>query len=143
MVYLQKTSRHTLLIWGRYYVAFTVIYFACANLPKLAILALFFRVFPQPMMRKVLYLLATFIIVHSTATAVAALLACKPISATWDASVVGAQCINRGALLQWGGFPNIVSDLAILVAPIPVVCRLQMSIRLKIGLILTLLSGGM
>lgn len=63
----------------------------------------------------------------------ALIFACDPISMSWDVRVKGT-CINRPALYIATAVANIISDLVLFCLPIPIVVRLQVPRRQKIGL---------
>ncbi|KAJ4195477.1 hypothetical protein NW759_016457 [Fusarium solani] len=64
------------------------------------------------------------------------LFACKPIAAGWDVRLsVDATCINRPPIYITQAAFGCVTDLMLLLLPIPTIVGLQMSIRQKFGLV--------
>ncbi|KAF5580720.1 uncharacterized protein FSUBG_13324 [Fusarium subglutinans] len=64
------------------------------------------------------------------------LFACKPIAAGWDVRMsVGATCINRPPIYITQAAFGCITDVMLLVLPIPTVIGLQMSARQKLGLV--------
>ncbi|KAG8670662.1 hypothetical protein FPOAC2_07487 [Fusarium poae] len=64
------------------------------------------------------------------------LFACKPIAAGWDVRLsVGAECINRPPIYITQAAFGCVTDLMLLLLPIPTVIGLQMSTRQKFGVL--------
>ncbi|KAF5534438.1 integral membrane protein [Fusarium mexicanum] len=64
------------------------------------------------------------------------LFACKPIAAGWDVRMsVGATCINRPPIYITQAAFGCITDVMLLVLPIPTVIGLQMSTRQKLGLV--------
>ncbi|KAF5558002.1 integral membrane protein [Fusarium napiforme] len=64
------------------------------------------------------------------------LFACKPIAAGWDVRMsVGATCINRPPIYITQAAFGCITDVMLLVLPIPTVVGLQMSTRQKLGLV--------
>ncbi|KAM0816202.1 putative Integral membrane protein [Seiridium cardinale] len=50
---------------------------------------------------------------------------CSPIEAQWDLTIVDSKCISLGVVYVSGSIPNVVTDVIILLLPIPYVWRLQ------------------
>lgn len=54
------------------------------------------------------------------------LAACMPFDAHWASlEVQKAQCIDKEPLFLWFNFPNIVTDVVMLILPLPIVWKLQ------------------
>ncbi|KAA8618426.1 hypothetical protein PtrSN002B_002980 [Pyrenophora tritici-repentis] len=66
--------------------------------------------------------------------------ACKPIAASWDPLLLPtAKCTNRGAIYITTAVIGIVTDIMLILIPIPTIWGLQMPTKQKIGL--TLIFG--
>lgn len=130
-------------IWGKYLVAISTLYFAGVNIPKLAILALYHRLFPNRSNRYIIYALMGILIGLTISTVVTALVACIPFAANWDPTLPGARCINKEAFFRWGSLPNIVTDVVMLVLPMRIVWNLHTTTRLKVGLTITFMFGSL
>ncbi|MCJ1466281.1 hypothetical protein MMC07_004900 [Pseudocyphellaria aurata] len=141
--YLQETAADKLTLWGKYFVAISILYFASFNIPKLAILALYRRLFPQKHVGIAIYVLMGVLIAQTISIVVAAFAACRPFAANWDPTMPGAICIDKEPLFIWSSFPNIVTDIIMLVLPIRIVWNLHISQRLKVGLTLTFMVGSL
>jgi hypothetical protein len=70
------------------------------------------------------------------------ILNCIPVNAFWDASVQGS-CIPRSFLWFFNAAINIVTDLVILIMPIPVLSHLQISWKRRFGLMLLFAVGSL
>ena len=55
----------------------------------------------------------------------------------------GANCVDKQALFRYSSLPNILSDVAMLVIPMPTVWALHTSTRLKIGLTIAFAVGSL
>lgn len=66
---------------------------------------------------------------------------CRPIAAYWDPSVP-AHCLNQRAVLVADTVVSAVTDLAVLLAPAPVIRAIKMSCRQKFRVYLLLGAGG-
>ena len=67
---------------------------------------------------------------------------CTPINANWDPSVHG-RCGDEYVFTLAMPLPWVLTDFAILVAPIPVVRGLQLPLGEKIGICALFLTGGL
>ena len=74
---------------------------------------------------------------------IVSLAGCNPFKANWEPTLPGAKCIDKENFFRYGSVPNIVTDLAMLIIPIPVVWGLKASTRMKIGLTITFVIGSM
>ena len=69
---------------------------------------------------------------------------CKPIRYFWDKSIPGGKCYGDTLLESYLlGAANIVTDIAVLVLPIPWLAKLQMDTSKKLALIGTFLLGSL
>jgi len=57
---------------------------------------------------------------------------CHPVAYFWDKDLHG-QCLNVNALAYANGGMSIAQDLIIIALPLPVLTKLNMSIKKKIG----------
>lgn len=67
---------------------------------------------------------------------------CYPIRTFWDPSVKNASCINQRKVFFYSLTLSILTDLIILIIPIPLTWRLRMPLRKKIKIVLLLGAGG-
>ena len=120
----------------------SVVYVPCLGFAKISLLLLYCRIVPQKSLQSGIYLVMTVVIGYSFALVFALIFSCRPIAKAWDASISTGTCINRPAVYYATAIVNIVTDLAILGIPIPVVWKLQMPTQQKIGLILMFTVGS-
>lgn len=67
-------------------------------------------------------------------------LLCRPLAFNWDTSIDGI-CGDRIAVYVIAGATNMVTDFMVLMLPIPMIWRLQISTAKRIGLMLTFSLG--
>ena len=123
--------------------AYILLYFLAVTLPKLAILSLYLRVFPQRPYRLASYMLGAILLASYIANTLTACFICTPVRAFWNHSLPGARCINENLWFRCASVPNLVTDIGLLLLPLPIVWRIKTSIREKIGLTLTFCTGSM
>lgn len=118
-------------LWGKYLVAISILYFGSVNIPKLAILALYRRLFPKKGIRIVIHILMGVLIAQTISIVIAAHAACKPSTANWNPTLPGTVCIDKEALFIWSSLPNILTDIIMLTLPIRIVWNLQNTTRMN------------
>lgn len=130
-------------MWGKYLVAISILYFGSVNVPKIAILALYHRLFPNTRIRVVIWIVLGTLICLTITTVITGLASCRPFSANWNPSLPGSSCIDKEAFFRYGSIPNILTDIVMLILPMRVVWNLHTSTRLKIGLVVTFATGSL
>ncbi|KNG88224.1 hypothetical protein ANOM_004573 [Aspergillus nomiae NRRL 13137] len=131
----------SLRIWAKYLLALSFLYLGSVNLPKFSILLLYYKLFPTRKMRAMVKFMMVVLVLITIATIVGTSLVCRPFSANWDGSIPG-NCGNKKVLYIWASFPNIVTDVILLLLPMPVLWSLNVSQRLKVGLTITFAVGS-
>ena len=61
---------------------------------------------------------------------------CKPIAYGWDPTIPGGHCANRDAGLLLAGIIDAITDLIILILPMPVIWRLQIPRSKQVSLVI-------
>ena len=117
-------------------------YVPAVTLPKLAILALYQRIFTTRFYRWTSYLVGEFMILVWTTSLVLAFTECQPFEYSWNKTIPG-RCIDLMILLRYISGLNLASDVAILILPLPVIWNLHTSRARKVGLTLTFLTGSL
>lgn len=118
-----------------------MIYSAAVCVPKIAILILYHRVFENRTFRIVNYVSITVVISIAIADILVGAFVCTPVKKMWDTTLPGT-CVNIPIFYRYGTLPNAISDLFILIQPLPMVWRLHMPIARRIGLTITFLAGS-
>lgn len=119
-------------------------YATTEGLAKLAVCILYKRIFPQRAMVIIINITMFLLVGASLGGGLADLFGCTPFKAHWGtAEEQKAHCVNTEALFVWGSFPNIVTDVILLMLPMPMVWSLKVNNRLKIVLVMTFLFGSM
>ena len=68
---------------------------------------------------------------------------CNPPQKTWDPFNTEGTCINYRTLLVVAGALNIASDVMLLLIPVPLVLKLNLSTNKKNLILLSFFIGGM
>ncbi|KAI1483618.1 hypothetical protein F4774DRAFT_366040 [Daldinia eschscholtzii] len=141
--YLLETNPEAVTTFFKYLVAMSTWYATTEGLAKLAICLLYKRLFPSRMALIVINITMIVLVCASIAGGLADLFGCTPFSAHWGTPEEQATyCIDTEALFVWGSFPNIVTDVILLILPLPIVWNLHASTGFKVGLVITFLFGS-
>lgn len=132
-----------LVVWAKFVLAGPMVDLAAVLFSKLAILAIYLRIFTFRSFRIACWALAAVLVANWFAFTVTAFMMCTPLNYLWNQRVVGGHCFNIDAFYRWSALPNIVTDLVMLILPLPVVWRLHTSRSIKIGLTITFATGSM
>lgn len=142
-VLLQDPSGLTLQTRSKIAKSVELIAFGAITGAKFVILSLYMRVFSTDRRYRIAtYVVGTIIALNWLASLIASLSNCKPFAANWDKSIPGAKCgsVIRG--YQFIGIPNIITDVMMLLLPLPALYKLQVDIGTKIGLFATFMIGS-
>ncbi|KAJ1325623.1 alpha-methylacyl-CoA racemase [Microdochium nivale] len=100
---------------------------------KLAVLALYYRIFATPAFRRVVICTAAVVAVWLAGMEVTLGLGCRPIEAWWGA--VGGTCVDKVAFTYATNIINILLDVWIFIMPIPIICGLRTGQHKKVSLV--------
>ncbi|MCJ1300583.1 hypothetical protein MMC08_003380 [Hypocenomyce scalaris] len=120
------------LIWN--VVSYTA-YMIAMGFIKLSILLLYLKLLAPGMgLRWAVYALIAFVAMYTTATTLSLLFGCSPIAKLYHSSSPGT-CINLTVHSYAQSGLNITSDVLIMLIPVPMVWRLQMKTKFKLGVV--------
>ncbi|KAH6972576.1 hypothetical protein EDB80DRAFT_659567 [Ilyonectria destructans] len=114
----------------------TLTYIPTTILSKLTLCFFYFRLSPSTWYQYSVYFTGFICSTSLIGIWFSVLFACKPIAATWDVRLAtNATCINRPPIYITQAAFGCVTDLMLLLLPVPTIVGLQMSTRQKIGLL--------
>lgn len=117
---------------------------AGVTFPKVAILMLYIRIFSTPKVRLMTWIAMGVVLANWVATGIIATFTiCQPFAFKWDKTIEDGKCANLMAAYKYISIPNIVTDIAILVLPVPSLWKLHTSKWRKIGIFVTFATGGL
>ncbi|CAG8909659.1 unnamed protein product [Penicillium egyptiacum] len=108
---------------------------------KMSILLQYKRVFSTPRMRRACWLLIGFLGAYGTWTIISAWANCVPLAKFWDPTVPGF-CLDKKALWFSNSAIHILTDILILIYPMPVLKSLQLPRKQKFALMAVFALGG-
>lgn len=118
------------------------LYFPPITLVKLSILLLYRRIFPSQILHRRLIIIGLFVLGQGIAADFSIIFQCFPFRLNWDPTAKGS-CINFGTFALAMGVMNIVSDVIILVLPLPSLWQFQITRNRKWLLFIMFLLGGL
>jgi hypothetical protein len=114
------------------------------TLTKISVLFLYLRLFEHsPTFRYTAYATILFIALITVVLSSLTIFACEPVSFFWNRDIRGGRCLDIKAVAYAISAVGIVQDLVIVALPLPMLVKLQMSTRKKIGIGFMLILGGM
>lgn len=122
-VFLQNIRGFTQALYGCYLSYATAITFT-----KCSIVASYLRLFPNEKFRWIIKIAAVVIIALWICSVFAIIFECIPVQAAWDWTITNAKCIDIVTYLIVSSSVNIVTDLILCVAPIPILYKMNMSL---------------
>lgn len=125
----------------KYLLVVSTYYYSTVAIPKLAVLALYGRLWTVNPYRTIITVMASVITLTAVVTGVMCLSMCRPFKANWDQSIPGGRCLDKQVFFTWASLPNIVTDVGMLAMPVPILWKLHASKKVKMGLVLTFATG--
>jgi hypothetical protein len=102
---------------------------------KTSLLSLYMRIFGlQRWVRIHIWILTGIIWAWAASTILEAFLICSPFAYNWDTSIPGGVCGNRNVSFVSAGAGTIITDILVLVVPLPNIWGLRMPMAKKIAL---------
>ncbi|KAK8105154.1 hypothetical protein PG999_008513 [Apiospora kogelbergensis] len=105
------------------------------SLCKISILILYRKLFPTPFIHWASLATSALIATWAVATILAGCLICQPISKNWDLLMTDGYCGNQVLSFTITGAINLVTDIMVLVLPLPNLYKLQVPIQQRMVLV--------
>ncbi|OJD25821.1 hypothetical protein ACJ73_02808 [Blastomyces percursus] len=129
-------KKQVILLW-----ASVPVYNASLFCTKASISLQYHRIFPGSRIRIACYGALAFLTLYGLWVVIGSFLTCVPVKRFWDDTVEGS-CMSRDALWLSTAIAHIVTDIILLAMPMPILIRLNLPKRQRIGLVLVLALGG-
>ena len=130
-------------MWAKFALIIPMMYLPAVLFPKLAILAIYLRIFTKASHRITCWVLISVLIANYVGTTVAGFFICIPLEYLWNPTIPGGRCFNINAWFRWSSLANIVTDAVMLILPLPMIQKLHTSKKIKMGLYITFATGSM
>ncbi|KAF6232604.1 hypothetical protein HO173_009272 [Letharia columbiana] len=130
-------------VLGQSFMAWLILYGLSIALSKCAILLLYLRVFTtsNKAFTTCVYLTGSVVVATGIANTFAALFQCSPVAYAWNKSLPGGHCIDEVAFARSMTLPNVVTGAIMLVVPLPLSWRLNLTLSARVALTATFLHG--
>lgn len=108
----------------------------CFAFTKLAMIAFYLRFATSPRFRAVCLAAMAYMALTQTTTALVNLFGCRPISGGWDRRPENPSvCVTTRNFYVYASASSIWTDIMLLVLPIPILLRLRLGWKAKLGLV--------
>ncbi|KAI1654854.1 hypothetical protein F4813DRAFT_197837 [Daldinia decipiens] len=143
LVYWEIHNPKIIPIYLKLQTASEFLYMLDVSLPKVCIIILYLRIFTERWIRLITKIVLGIVISNYVAIGIiAVLVVCRPFAYKWDKTIDG-HCSDLMNSYRYTSLPNIITDVAILILPFPMLYKLQVSPARKFGIFLTLLTGSL
>jgi hypothetical protein len=115
-------------------VAYQVVYTTAMSSVKLSYLWFYLRIFPQPNFRKWIWICMGLIGVYWVGSMLEIFLICRPFEMNWNPTIPGGHCASFNVAFASNGVFNMITDLIIMLLPIPFIRKLQMALGTRLAL---------
>ncbi|KAJ0119617.1 hypothetical protein J7T55_013820 [Diaporthe amygdali] len=120
-----------------------IIYVVVLALIKVSIVTMYLRIFwAYRPFYLTCYVVLTFIILSSSIITILTILSCRPVEYFWDRDIAGGACLDITALAYANSGLAVVQDLIIVLLPIIMLWRLQMTRKKKFFIGIMFALGG-
>ena len=138
---INNVSRSLYISWW-----YRIVYSAVACFTRMALIFFYYRITPggsaMRVFRRWIHLVAVFSAATGLMLVFATIFQCSPIRAMWTwPPVQGARCINEGRWTFVCGIINTIADIFVVVLPIPIIYKLRLPLRKRIGAIVLVSLG--
>ncbi|KAK0508855.1 hypothetical protein JMJ35_009131 [Cladonia borealis] len=143
---LNEDTDHKLYVTDYYKTIFAMgtCWIVAVSFAKYSILALYWRLFSSVKSVRIgIYVLLAIVTIWLLAFIFPFIFQCSPVNKYWNFQEQGLCMSMRDDLLVlWSSISHFIIDMAILILPVPTVCKLQMSWPRKAMLFLVFAQGG-
>ena len=131
-----------IIVSARYVLASIILYIASMAATKISILLLYRRIFPNKKWHYAFWAVGLFIFAYSVAFGFVVLFPCRPVSGAWN-PFIKAKCYDTNVLILVPAILTVITDLIVLVLPIPLVWKLRLPMWRKVQTTSIFFLGGL
>lgn len=118
------------------------LYLVAVTFPKLAILVLYLRIFIDRFSRWMCWAVIGILLANMIVNYFTVGFQCNHFDYGWKPWMWDGNCDNILQHYTWSAMPNIITDVVMLLLPLPALWRLKLPIQVKLGLVVTLMVGS-
>ncbi|PWY63651.1 hypothetical protein BO83DRAFT_411832 [Aspergillus eucalypticola CBS 122712] len=133
-VHMKYLSPAVLEIYVKTLLSAAIIYIPALAAAKFALLMLYYRLLHMIRIWRIIIFLVTFIIAgYTIALTLGLIFPCQPIAKNWDLTITTGHCVDRSGFYLATAITNTVSDIILIIIPIPVIVKLKLPLIQKLG----------
>ena len=132
-IHADKVPLDQIVLMAKFLLVAEILYAWNLCWTKISLLLMYYRIFRFPFFKRMAYAIGAFIIAWGITITFLFIFICVPVQKLWYTDLPG-HCINQVGTWIANAASTIVTDLAILVLPIPQVWKLQLRKPEKIAL---------
>lgn len=106
-------------------------YYCCLAFTKFSILAFYGRVFPVSELGMTTHILIDVMTAWWITAVLVSMLSCPPVEYDWVRTKCNIHCVSACVFVLRNFLPDVVTDVAILQLPLPVIRKLQLRVKKK------------
>lgn len=122
--------------------AYNILNVSCYMIVKISIMLLYLRIFTSRKFHIATWMCIAFVAMIAIANTLVAIFACTPVQSFYNREIA-VRCIDEVAWYWSTAVLNIVTDVIILILPLPVLWSVQMSLSRKIAISILFMLGGL
>lgn len=123
--HIAQLGLNTVLKYKKAQFWFEIVYIMAIGLTKYSILLFYRRLFPLKSVLRILQVVASVVLAWQIAIIAGYTWECRPIQKAWDTMVPGT-CIDLKKLWLGNAIPNIITDIVIIIIPLPLIWKLHL-----------------
>ncbi|KAL2150090.1 hypothetical protein VTH82DRAFT_7766 [Thermothelomyces myriococcoides] len=135
------TSRVIRVVLSQLLLAVQILWAVSLSLSKISILILYAKIFSVPAFIWAARITTVFIIMWALTTSIMGLTICQPFAFNWDPTIPGGHCGNQVLSYKITGVLNLVTDIVVLLLPMPYLYGLNLALYKKLVLMVTFAVG--
>lgn len=124
-----------IVMMAKWLVVAEILYAFNLGWTKLSLLMMYYRIFRVPYFKKMAYVVGTFVMAWVVCVTFLFIFICVPVQKLWYPDLPG-HCVNQVGTWIANAASTILTDLIILLMPLPQLWKLHLQTREKIGLTL-------
>jgi len=119
---------------------YEILYSLVTMFIKVAILSLYYRIFPQSWLQRTIIVCSIIVILQSIAFILSIIFLCTPVAFAYNKQLEGT-CGNPLPLILTGAITSVVEDVGIIILPLPSILKLSLRPEKKVGVVIILCIG--
>ena len=140
---IQNLLMLTAFFFSKTYWVSNIFYPSCLFPTKVSILLFYHRLFPNRRFTIALYVVGVVAAAWYLAVLGTAIFQCTPVQFAWNKRIEGGHCIPGVKSLIGNLVPNVATDLAIMLLPMPIIWNLHLPTAQKWSVSGMFLLGGL